>query len=194
MIRAAVPSTVAALALAACAVLTVPTPAAAHGGNIHFAITARSDGHTRATASYDDGDPVDEPLGATLSALSSDGRSVGPWPLLAVSGAQATYTTRESLPPGSWKVSVDAAFPELGHGESEVAVTAVPDTQSPPSQAAPVPASSPTAPPAPDVAAPARQDSAGALSLVLVLATVALGVLGVAAAAVMARRRRPRPS
>ncbi|MDH6134267.1 hypothetical protein P3T37_003669 [Kitasatospora sp. MAA4] len=62
-------------ALAAAAV------AAAHGGNLHFAIAARTDGRTQATASYDDGDPVDEPVVATLSALSSDGRSLGPWPL-----------------------------------------------------------------------------------------------------------------
>ncbi|MDH6580443.1 hypothetical protein [Kitasatospora sp. MAP5-34] len=195
MNRAVVPP-VAVLALAACAVLAGATPAAAHGGNIHFAITAHTDGRTQTTASYDDGDPVDEPVAATLSAISSDGRTVGPWPLLAVAGTEAAYTTRLALPPGSWKVSVDSAFPELGHGESDLAITAVPNTQPSPSPATIGPTAPSAAVPAPPHAAVARTTTqaaarprpSGQLSLVLVTLAGALGV-GAAAAAVIVRRR-----
>ncbi|WP_051969713.1 hypothetical protein [Kitasatospora azatica] len=135
--------------LACLAVLGPAAPAEAHGDTIRFQISAVGDGHPRATASYEDGDPVDEPVAATLSAVSPDGRAVGPWPLVPLPNTQAGYTTRETLPPGTWKVTVDSGFPELGHGEAEITVTAVPE-------GAPTPTTTPTPTgTTPTVAAPA---------------------------------------
>ncbi|PSJ24495.1 hypothetical protein B7P34_33035 [Streptosporangium nondiastaticum] len=111
---------------AALLVLGTPGPAAAHGDTIHFTVGgAQSDGHVRAVASWDnDDDPVDEPVAGTLTATGRDGRTLGPWQLVAVAGEKAAYTTREALPPGNWKVVVHSGFPDLGHGEGTVDVAA----------------------------------------------------------------------
>ncbi|MEV5379139.1 hypothetical protein AB0L26_24650 [Streptomyces nondiastaticus] len=111
---------------AALLVLGTPGPAAAHGDTIHFTVGgAQSDGHVRAVASWDnDDDPVDEPVAGTLTATGRDGRTLGPWQLVAVAGQKAAYTTREALPPGNWKVVVHSGFPDLGHGEGTVDVAA----------------------------------------------------------------------
>ncbi|MFH8788424.1 hypothetical protein [Streptomyces roseoverticillatus] len=111
---------------AALLVLGTPAPAAAHGDTIHFTVGgAQSDGHVRAVAAWDnDGDPVDEPVAGTLTATGRDGRTLGPWQLVAAGGEKAAYTTREALPPGSWKVVVHSGFPDLGHGEGTVDVAA----------------------------------------------------------------------
>ncbi|MGK4579518.1 hypothetical protein [Kitasatospora sp. HPMI-4] len=153
----------AALALAGLAVLGSALPAAAHGDSIHFQITAQVDGHSRATAGYDnDGDPVDEPVTGTLSAVASDGRTVGPWQLVAVAGAPATYTTAQALPPGHWKVTVESAFPDIGHGEAEVDVTAVPEGAAPATTAPATTAPATTAPAT--TAAATGQATAGPVS------------------------------
>ncbi|KJK56147.1 hypothetical protein UK12_24410 [Saccharothrix sp. ST-888] len=123
--------------------LAVSSPAAAHGDSISLRISGRADGHPLVVASWEnDGDPVTEPVAATLSGLAADGRSVGPWRLTAVPGAEATYTTDQALPAGSWQITVEAGFPALGRGEASLTVTAVAD---PPTATQPSPAADPSA-------------------------------------------------
>ncbi|MEU9119114.1 hypothetical protein AB0C96_04530 [Streptomyces sp. NPDC048506] len=116
--------------VAALAVLLAVGPAssaAAHGDTIDFGIvtTQPDDGRVRTVATWEnDDDPVTESIAGTLSAVDVSGRSLGPWKLIPVSGATATYTTRQALPPGRWKVTVDCGFPDLGHGEGTVDVPA----------------------------------------------------------------------
>ncbi|MGW8552620.1 hypothetical protein [Streptomyces tubercidicus] len=116
--------------VAALAVLLAVGPAssaAAHGDTIDFGIvtTQPDDGRVRTVARWEnDKDPVTESIAGTLSAVDVNGRSLGPWKLIPVSGAEATYTTRQALPPGRWKVTVDCGFPDLGHGEGTVDVPA----------------------------------------------------------------------
>ncbi|QLE70859.1 hypothetical protein FGW37_03910 [Streptomyces rectiverticillatus] len=121
------PTTLApALGCAALLALGTPGTAAAHGDTIHFAVGGEQQGgHVRTVATWEnDGDPVDEPVAGTLTATGPEGRTAGPWQLVAAEGGKGAYTTRESLPQGTWKVVVHCGFPDLGHGEGRVTVAA----------------------------------------------------------------------
>ncbi|CAM5280864.1 hypothetical protein [Streptomyces abikoensis] len=175
---------------AALLVLTTPGPAAAHGDTIQFTVGgAQSDGHVRAVAAWDnDGDPVDEPVAGTLTATSRDGRTLGPWQLVPAGGEKATYTTREALPPGNWKVVVHSGFPDLGHGEGTVDVAA---------QAEAGPARSATAPPAerstpPGRTTAAREEASPSRTGLVVAAGAAVAVLAAAGGVFLFRARRSR--
>ncbi|GAA2806502.1 hypothetical protein RMN57_28320 [Kitasatospora sp. CM 4170] len=119
-------SIAAALAVAGAAVLVpAATTASAHGDTVHLEITGVDNGHVTTVASFEnDRDPVVEGFAGSLAATSSDGRTVGPWRLVALPGHPGSYTTREILPSGHWKITVDCAFPDLGHGERELDVAA----------------------------------------------------------------------
>ncbi|WP_329493693.1 hypothetical protein [Kitasatospora herbaricolor] len=135
--------------LAVLAALGPAGTANAHGDTIRFRIAGAPDGHPRAVASWEnDGEPVDEEVAATLSAVSEDGRSVGPWRLVPVQGSPSTFSTREPLPVGRWKVTVESGFPALGRGEADLTVDVI---QDPAPSATPVPAS-----PAPGAATAVR--------------------------------------
>ncbi|MDY0813680.1 hypothetical protein [Kitasatospora purpeofusca] len=116
----------AALALAGAVVLApAAVPAAAHGDTVHLEVSGQDGGRVTTVASWEnDRDPVTEQFAGTLSATSADGRAAGPWRLVAVPGRPGTYTTREFLPAGHWRIVVDCAFPSLGHGERELDVEA----------------------------------------------------------------------
>ncbi|MFJ9454504.1 hypothetical protein ACIRST_05430 [Kitasatospora sp. NPDC101447] len=158
-------SIAAALAVAGAAVLaTASVPASAHGDTVHLEITGADNGHVATTATFEnDHDPVTEGFAGSLAATSSDGRTVGPWRLVAVPGHPGSYTTREILPAGHWKITVDCAFPDLGHGERELDVQAaaisdpvgsVPTTaptSGPTTAPTPAPTSGPTTVPSPVV-------------------------------------------
>ncbi|MBP0449371.1 hypothetical protein J5Y04_07370 [Kitasatospora sp. RG8] len=115
-----------ALALAGAAVLgPAALPAAAHGDNVLLDVTGQEGGHVTTVATFEnDHEPVVEEFAGTLAATSADGRSAGPWRLVAVPGHPGSYTTREILPAGHWRITVDCAFPSLGHGEREMDVEA----------------------------------------------------------------------
>lgn len=111
------------LTLVALVLLGTAGPADAHGDSITFRIDGQHAGHVRTVATWaNDGDPVTEEIAATLSAVSTDGNSLGPWILIAVPGATATFTTREALPAGTWKVRVDSGYPALGLGTGTLTV------------------------------------------------------------------------
>ncbi|WP_327074993.1 hypothetical protein OG196_38905 [Kitasatospora purpeofusca] len=204
----------AALALAGAVVLApAAVPAAAHGDTVRLEVSGQDGGHVTTVATWEnDRDPVTEQFAGTLSATSADGRAAGPWRLVAVPGRPGTYTTREFLPAGHWRIVVDCAFPSLGHGERELDVEAAvisdptlptptgPGTSGPgttgPTVRPTAPGTSPaTATAAPGTAAAATEsaDSDGSG-----LATwVAVGTAAVAVALVTAglalRRRARRP-
>ncbi|MGV9267896.1 hypothetical protein ACWDRR_24910 [Kitasatospora sp. NPDC003701] len=143
----------AALAIAG-AVVLVPAavPAAAHGDTVHLEVVGQDNGHVTTVATWEnDHDPVTEEFAGTLAATSADGRSAGPWRLVAVPGHPGSYTTREMLPAGHWRIAVDCAFPSLGHGERELdieaAVISDPTLPTPTGTSAATPTSAPTAGP-----------------------------------------------
>ncbi|MFJ8622498.1 hypothetical protein ACIRD3_06585 [Kitasatospora sp. NPDC093550] len=147
----------AACALAAAAVLPAAAPAAAHGDSVHLDVTGQQNGHVTTVATWEnDHDPVTADFAGTLSATAADGRAVGPWRLITVPGRPGTYTTREILPAGHWQVTVDCAFPSLGHAQRELDVeAAVINDPVPAGTAAASPsAGTVTAPPAGSTTAP----------------------------------------
>lgn len=111
------------LTLVALVLLATAGPADAHGDSITFRIDGQQAGHVRTVATWaNDGDPVTEKIAATLSAVSTDGNTLGPWILVPVPGASATFTTHEALPAGTWKIHVEAGYPALGLGAGTVTV------------------------------------------------------------------------
>ncbi|MFG3227654.1 hypothetical protein ACGF07_23120 [Kitasatospora sp. NPDC048194] len=163
----------AAVALSAAAVLPTAAPAAAHGDSVHLEVTGQQNGHVSTEATWEnDHDPVTEEFAGTLSATAADGRSVGPWRLVAVPGHPGTYTTRELLPAGHWRVSVDCAFPSLGHGERELDVEAAVITDPVPPGASPTAGPTPAGP-TPATAGPTAPTAATAATTGPALATVA---------------------
>lgn len=170
--------------------------AAAHGDTIHFDISSPAGGHPQTVATWEnDGDPVTEALAATLSAVSADGHQLGPWRLVAVPGTPSTFTTREQLPVGHWKLTVESGFPALGRGEADVTVAGTVTVASAPTAGAPAPgapgapAVGPSAVPetSKPVAAPGSSATDGWITVGIgaALAALTAGVL-----TVVARHRR----
>ncbi|MFF7499759.1 hypothetical protein ACFZBM_09950 [Streptomyces lavendulae] len=173
----------------------------AHGDTLKVMITGQQAGKVTADVTWEnDGDPVEEAVAATVNAVSADGsRTAGPWRLVRGTGGSATWTTAETLPPGTWTVTVDAGFPSLGHAQQEVAVPVVdpaPPTASSGASPAPSPSGAPatataSAPPAsatPATSPASDSDDAGWWTT----AGVAGIALAGAAAGILLRRRRLR--
>ncbi|MFE9258287.1 hypothetical protein [Streptomyces sp. NPDC006879] len=128
-IRAVLPGllpTLLALCATALLCLAATGRAHAHGDTLSVVVTGQQRGHVTAEVTWEnDDDPVSERVSATVNAVSDDGlHNLGPWLLVRDPGTRAGYTTTEALPPGSWKVTVEAGFPALGRGERVVDVTA----------------------------------------------------------------------
>ncbi|MFJ7912136.1 hypothetical protein [Kitasatospora sp. NPDC096204] len=169
----------AALALAAAALLPAAVPAAAHGDGVHLDVTGQRNGRVSTVAIWEnDHDPVTGEFTGTLSATASDGRVVGPWRLVTAPGSPGTYTTREALPVGHWRVTVVCVVPAPGHGERELDVdtVAIADPTPPETEG---PALSEVSPRSAEVAPAPLGETAAA---------------GTTAAAVAARDGSPRPA
>ncbi|WP_328296849.1 hypothetical protein OG389_02865 [Streptomyces sp. NBC_00435] len=182
-------------------ILLSPAAAQAHGDTVKVAMTGQRDGHVTADVTWEnDGDAVEEAVAATVNAVSADGtRTMGPWRLVRdPAAAPAGWTTAESLPPGTWKVTVDVGFPALGHGELEVGVPVVdpaPPTGTPdPRPTAPSPAATrtQTVGPAPDPTPSAPTEPASGSGLWWTTAGVAATALAGAVVGILVRRRRAR--
>ncbi|WKX69195.1 hypothetical protein [Streptomyces sp. XD-27] len=187
------------VAAVAALLVTGPAPsAAAHGDTIDLDVvtTQPDDGRVRTVATWEnDKDPVTEPIAGTLSAVNVNGRSLGPWKLVPVEGAEATYTTRQALPPGRWKVTVNCGFPDLGHGEATVDVPAAgtKPTGAPTSAPADRTTDQPTDRPAAKESSESADDHASDTSSSTPLwvgTAVAAAALAGGAALLIARRRR----
>ncbi|MEW9515495.1 LPXTG cell wall anchor domain-containing protein [Streptomyces tubercidicus] len=184
-------------ALAALLAVGPASSAAAHGDTIYFGIvtTQPDDGRVRTVATWEnDKDPVTDSIAGTLSAVDVNGRSLGPWKLIPVAGAKATYTTRQALPPGRWKVTVDCGFPDLGHGAATVDVPAAgaKPTDTPTSAPADPPKDRPKDRPATETSAEStdgRQSTTSSSAPIWAGAAAATALLG-GAAFLIARRRR----
>ncbi|GHF72788.1 hypothetical protein GCM10018790_58350 [Kitasatospora xanthocidica] len=194
----------AACALAVAAVLPAAAPAGAHGDSVHLDVTGQQNGHVSTFATWEnDHDPVTEDFAGTLSATAADGRAVGPWRLVGVPGRPGTYTTREILPAGHWQVTVDCAFPSLGHAQRELDVAdavindpvpagtaaaspsaGVPSAGSPSAGVTAGPAPVPTVGPVPEPA-PAGSASATATAAETTSDSTTWAAVGTAAAAVV---------
>ncbi|WP_030844603.1 hypothetical protein [Streptomyces sp. NRRL F-4474] len=123
-IRIVLSATLTALGL----MFLIPAAAHAHGDTLKVVVTGQRAGHVTTDITWEnDGDAVDETVAATVNAVSVDGtRTMGPWRLVRdPAAAPAGWTTAETLPPGSWKVTVEVGFPALGKGELEVGVPVV---------------------------------------------------------------------
>ncbi|MFG2907866.1 hypothetical protein ACGF13_22720 [Kitasatospora sp. NPDC048286] len=175
----------AALALAAAALLPAAVPAAAHGDGVHLDVTGQRNGRVSTVATWEnDHDPVTGEFTGTLFATASDGRTVGPWRLVTAPGGPGTYTTREALPVGHWRVTVDCVVPALGRGERELDVdtVAIADPTPPETEG---PALSEVSPRSAEVAPAPLRETATAGST---------AAAGATAAAVAAREGSPRPA
>ncbi|MFJ6796763.1 hypothetical protein [Streptomyces sp. NPDC091268] len=191
-------STLAAFGL----VLLSPAAAHAHGDTVKVVVTGHRAGHVTADITWEnDGDAVDKAVAGTVNAVSGDGsRTLGPWRLVRDPAAPpAGWSTAETLPPGSWKVSVDVGFPALGHGEREVGVPVVdpaptggpptaPGSPPPATATATAPVPTPTAPTA--AVEPEPEPAADRTAAWLTAAGVAVTALAGAAVGVLLRRRR----
>ncbi|MGW2559769.1 hypothetical protein ACWCXB_11080 [Streptomyces sp. NPDC001514] len=104
--------------------LTTATGAQAHGDTLKVEITGHEFGRVRTIVVWEnDNDPVDERVAATVNAVGADGRTIGPWKLVRDPAATTGWTTAEALPPGRWKVTVEAGYPGLGRDEEEITVS-----------------------------------------------------------------------
>jgi hypothetical protein len=158
-------SAAAAAALAVAAVTALGTgTAVAHGGTLAVDIAGHERGHVTALVTWEnDTDAVDERVAATVSAVSADGtRTAGPWILLRDPADAKRFTTAQSLPPGRWKVTVEAGHPALGRDEADITVPATPPASA--ARASGPPASGPSAagPSAPSAAGPSAPSVSGA--------------------------------
>lgn len=97
------------------------TGAAGRHGTIGLIIHSDGAGSVWATATWEDGHPVDGPVAATLLAVSDSGERIGPAALTRVAGAGALVLER-ALAAGTWRVVVDVAAPGIGHCEATVRV------------------------------------------------------------------------
>ncbi|MFG2332492.1 hypothetical protein ACGFMM_23045 [Streptomyces sp. NPDC048604] len=171
----------------------------AHGGALDVEITGHDFGRVRTTVVWDDdNDPVDGRLAATVNAVSADGRTVGPWKLVRAGANAIGWTTAEALPPGRWKITVEAGYPALGRDQEELTVS--PGTPASPSVFTPTPgtptatmpkAALPTT--APESTAPDARPEADTGTKLWPWATAAVAALVAAtgtAAVLRARRRR----
>ncbi|MEU6704770.1 hypothetical protein [Streptomyces wuyuanensis] len=104
--------------------LTAATDAQAHGDTLTVEITGHDFGRVRTTVVWEnDNDPVDGRVAATVNATAADGRTAGPWRLVRDPATRTGWNTAEALPPGRWKVTVEAGYPGLGRDEEEITVS-----------------------------------------------------------------------
>jgi hypothetical protein len=123
------------------------SPADAHG-SVVLVLHGDGRGSVWLTATWADGHPITDPIGAVLTATSSSGQTVGPAPLQA-NGDALTYSG--TLAAGDWTVTAEMGTPAIGRCQGTLhvggAASAAPSETrcappSPPAVARPSPAAS----------------------------------------------------
>ncbi|MPZ84897.1 MAG: hypothetical protein GEV28_32745 [Actinophytocola sp.] len=148
-------------------------PAWAHGGPIELEVQGDGGQGVTATVTYaKDHHFVTEQVDLSYTAVTADGKTVGPIPMVASSEGQSFYLSKTPLPVGKWTVTVTATHPSPA--TKTVAVTA-----------ADLPAA-----PRPTPAAP---DGNSTTAVLVVTAAVILAV-ALATAFALYRRRRTSPA
>jgi hypothetical protein len=110
-----VAAAVTAVALALC----WPAPAAAHRDIV---LTVHTDGRGSVwvTATWGDGHPVTEPVGAMLVATSATGERVEPVRLRQTGDAKGTLVYENTLGAGDWTVVAETGQPAIARCEAAV--------------------------------------------------------------------------
>jgi hypothetical protein len=115
--------TAAAILLAGLALLLGAGTAWAHGGPIELAVQGDGGQGVTTTVVYTrDHHFVSEEVRMTMTAVSTDGTTVGPIAMVASAEGQSFYVSKEPLPVGTWTVTVAATHPSTA--TKTVAVTA----------------------------------------------------------------------
>jgi hypothetical protein len=141
-------------------------PAHAHGGPIKLEVQSDGGQGVNATVTYQqDGHMVVDQVVLSYTAITPDGRTVGPVRMIASSEGQAFYRSEQPLPTGNWTVTVTATHPSQAQKTVTLTSTVLPTT-------------------------PAATDSPTSTIIFVVVALVAVLILG--AATVLGRRRARR--
>ena len=143
------------------------SPADAHG-SVVLVLHGDGRGSVWLTATWADGHPITEPIGAVLTATSTSGQTVGPAPLQA-NGDALTY--RGTLAAGDWTVTAEMGTPAIGRcqGTMHVARAA--------SAASAAPSEIRCAPPSPPpVVSPGSSHVTWYVGLALLAVAAALGL------------------
>ncbi len=105
------------------AVLATTGMARAHGGPIALEVQGDGGQGVTTTVSYvRDHHPVSVQVDLSFTAVSDQGRTVGPFALVAANEGQSFYVSKNPLPVGRWTVTVTATHPSPA--TKTVAVTA----------------------------------------------------------------------
>jgi hypothetical protein len=152
------------------------SPADAHG-SVVLVLHGDGRGSVWLTATWADGHPITDPIGAVLTATSTSGQTVGPAPLHAKGDVLAYGGT---LAAGDWTVTAEMGTPAIGRCQGTLHVGGAAST------ARAAPSEIRCAPPA-----PAPVTSPGSSHVIWY---VALAVVAVAAAAALLWYARRSPS
>jgi hypothetical protein len=107
--------------------LVLAWPAYAHGGPIKLDVSGDGGQGVNATVTYqNDGHPVTGEVVLTYTAVTSEGRTMGPVRMIASAEGQSFYTSAQPLPLGAWTVTVTATRPSAAQKTVSVTSSALP--------------------------------------------------------------------
>jgi hypothetical protein len=97
------------------------SPASAHGDIV---LTVHTDGRGSVwvTAAWEDGHPVTERVGATVTITSTRGERHGPAPLRQRGDATGTLTYEGTLSTGEWRVVAETGSPSIARCQADIRV------------------------------------------------------------------------
>ncbi len=109
------------IAVAAMLPLWPPVAAQAHDG-VRPTLHHDGVGSVWATAVWQDGHAVTEPMLATLSGYSDSGEVISPAALQPLAHQQGTMIRPGLLPAGDWTLTLDIAAPGLGYCQARITI------------------------------------------------------------------------
>jgi hypothetical protein len=159
------------------------SPASAHRGIV---LTVHSDGRGSVwvTAAWEDGHPVTERVGATVTVTSTRGERVGPAPLRQSGDAAGTLTYEGTLGAGQWRVVAETGSPSIARCQADIRVTDA--------AGQPVPSETRCTPPPAPSAAAAPATGTGSRSWFVLISVLGILLAGTMLAYGLIRSRRMR--